>query len=160
MKKLLLITILLLIQSFPSFGNPKNMGIICKCLECKLSAINVKSYVEEKKYPSEIGFFFTNKRVKRYFISIIKDKIIFRENGFSKFSSDLDYNVNSDKIEWGYLSGVTYRYIYNRQTQILKKRFNPTKTISTIRKCQKYNSFNKFKNKMNKIALQYQSRIF
>ena len=160
MKKLLFITILLLIQSYSSFGNPKNIGIICECLECKLSAVNVASYVEEKKYPSEIGFFFDNKRVKRYFISKINNKIIFRENGFNKFSSDLDYNINLDKIEWGYLSGVTYRYIYNRQSQILKKIFNPTLTVSTIRKCQNYNNFNQFKNKMTEIALQYQSNFF
>jgi len=119
----------------------------------------VASYIEEKKYPCDIGFF-ANKRVKRYFISNIKNRIIFRQYGFNKFNSDLDYNINSNKIEWRYLSDVTYRYNYDRQSQILKKRFNPSKTVSTIFKCQKYNSFNKFKNKMTEIALQHQSKFF
>ena len=34
MKKLFIITLILLIQSFPSFGSVDGKGIVCKCLEC------------------------------------------------------------------------------------------------------------------------------
>ena len=35
MKKLFIITIILLFQSFPSFGNPNGKGIVCSCfLKC------------------------------------------------------------------------------------------------------------------------------
>ena len=33
MKKIILLTFILLFQSFPSFGNPNGKGLICKCIE-------------------------------------------------------------------------------------------------------------------------------
>ena len=63
MKKLFIITLILLIQSFPSFGSVDGKGIVCKCLDCKLEHIDPSSYMPNN-IPTEIGFHFKINKVK------------------------------------------------------------------------------------------------
>ena len=74
MKKLSIITLILLIKSFPSFGSVDGKGIVCKCLECKLEHIDPSSYILNN-IPTEIGFHFKINNVAIYFIRKIGDKI-------------------------------------------------------------------------------------
>ena len=55
MKKLFIITLILLIQSFPSFGSVDGKGIVCKCLDCKLEHLDPSSYMPNN-IPTEIRF--------------------------------------------------------------------------------------------------------
>ena len=57
MKKVILLIIIILLQSFPSFGNPNGKGLICKCEDCN----EVKLYHENK----ELGFLFNKNRVEK-----------------------------------------------------------------------------------------------
>ena len=41
MKKFFIITVILLIQSFPVFGSVDGKGIVCKCLDCKLEHLDL-----------------------------------------------------------------------------------------------------------------------
>ena len=73
MKKLFLIIIILILQSFPSYGSsPNGKGLICKCVECILGTIEWTSYIEEKKYPTEVGYFFKNDNHNYEYTKIIK----------------------------------------------------------------------------------------
>ena len=159
MKKLFLITIILLLQSFPSYGSsPNGKGLICKCVECILGTIDWTSYIEEKKYPTEVGYFFKNDKVKYYFIRKKNDKIFMSESFFKGEKEPKPYMSDLNKIEWGKYFGITYLYTLDRETLLLKKRFNEDKSISTIRKCEPYDSFNKFEKKMNELSLTYQKK--
>ena len=61
MKKLFLITVIILIQSFPSFGNQNGKGLICKCIDCENPIFHY--YYHEDK---ELGFLFKNNKVTKY----------------------------------------------------------------------------------------------
>ena len=67
MKKLLLITIILVLQSFPSFGNPNGKGVVCKCIKCDLNSIFFGTYFIKEK-PTEIGFLFKDNVVNIFII--------------------------------------------------------------------------------------------
>ena len=47
MKKLFIITIILLFQSFPSFGNPEGKGLICKNTTVTSEIKKIILYLEE-----------------------------------------------------------------------------------------------------------------
>ena len=79
MKNLFIVTLFLLLQSFPSFGSVDGKGIVCKCLECKLDHLDPSSLILNDK-PSEIGFHFKINKVAIYYISKIGDKIKVSEN--------------------------------------------------------------------------------
>ena len=67
MKKILLITIILLFQSFPSYGNPQGKGLICKCVNnCSLKLEqNYKSiYFYKNTSVSNNNFYLSNYRFK------------------------------------------------------------------------------------------------
>ena len=147
---------LFLFYTLPSFADLNNKGIICECVICKLNSINVESYVEEQKYPSEIGYFFLNDKVSRFFIKETDGQIFFFKNDFNKFESDLDIYNYKNTIEWGSLTGVTYRYILDKDTLILNKKFNPTDTINVIRQCNVYESSYMFKKKLEDLVSKYQ----
>lgn len=78
-KKIILVTIIFLLHSFPSLGSVDGKGIVCECLDCKLDHIDPSSYIPSKK-PTEIGFHFKNNKVAIYYISKIGDDIKVSEN--------------------------------------------------------------------------------
>ena len=57
MKKILLITIILLLQSFPSFGNPNGKGILCVLEDKELN----EQFPKEHKNLLKFGFSFNSK---------------------------------------------------------------------------------------------------
>ena len=85
MKKILLITIFLLLQSFPSFGNPNGKGLICKCINnCSLKTEqNYKSIYFNQYYsgPNNI-FTLTNYRTR--------NDIVYESGSVGIFEKDYD----------------------------------------------------------------------
>ena len=51
---------------------------------------------------------------------------------------------------------MTYRYILDKDTLILNKKFNPTDTINVIRQCNVYESSYMFKKKLEDLVSKYQ----
>ena len=90
MKKLFLITIILLLQSFPSFGNPNGNGILCTYGNESFSF-----YDKGKKLITKIGFIFINNKVTLNVIDRNTDEVVIR-NGYTK-----DVVRSLTKIEWG-----------------------------------------------------------
>jgi hypothetical protein len=91
MKKLLLITIILLIQSFPSFGNPNGKGILCVLEDKELN----EQFPKEHKNLLKFGFSFNNNKVTLSFVYKKNDDFLI---GSGK---PIGFNTSSDKIEWG-----------------------------------------------------------
>ena len=89
MKKLLFITLILVLQSFPSFGNPNGKGILCTYGNESFS-FNDKG----KKLITKIGFIFINNKVTLNFIDRNTDEVVIR-NGYTK-----DVVRSLTKIEW------------------------------------------------------------
>ena len=62
MKKLILITLILILQSFPSFGSPNGKGLICECILCPEDMMEFGTYYEGKN-PSVYGYWLENDKV-------------------------------------------------------------------------------------------------
>ena len=108
MKKLLLITVILLLQSFPSFGNPNGKGILCVVDDKELKEIFPKEHHNLLKF----GFSFNDNKVTFDFLGI-KNDVFFKESG-----KPTDFVTSMNKIEWG----NTYeRWELNRKTLELKE---------------------------------------
>lgn len=134
MKKLLLITIILLLQSFPSFGNPNGKGIIC-------------DFERERKdgYPFTVGFKFNDNKVEGSFIDQKNDEFYIERDTFSFFTTD-------KTIEWG---SIDYRFELDRKTLILKS-IEKT-TIFGYFQCEVH-SEKVYLEKMIQLKNQYQSK--
>ena len=156
MKKLLIITLILLIQSFPSFGSVDGKGIVCKCLDCKLEHLDPSSYMPNN-IPTEIGFHFKINKVAIYYISKIGDKIKLSENIQTTLRKKKRFFINEDEIKWTYKDSLNiYAYTLDRKTLILSQK-NITKTeIYNLRKCEAFSEIDFFKN-MNKLSENYQT---
>jgi len=89
MKKLLLITVIFILQSFPSLGDPSGKGIICKCIETECTF-------------KKSGHYFLKNKVKVHYFKRKKDEIIikFKENDY--------YRVTGSNIEWKYYDSGNY----------------------------------------------------
>ena len=90
MKKLLLITTILLLQSFPSFGNPNGKGILCT-IEDEF----FKYFDRETKIINKIGFSFSNNKVTQNFFYKKNDEILIGSGDPKDFVTTLT------KIKWG-----------------------------------------------------------
>ena len=108
MKKLLLITIILLLQSFPSFGSPIGKGLICKC---RVGKVDCPS--EYTKWWST--FYFRKDNVKNNVYYYEKDKI-------KILSIDLKYRLSPKFIKI-YIDIKNPNYILNRETLILSNKY-------------------------------------
>ena len=65
MKKILLLSIIFLLHSFPSFSNPNGKGLVCKCDY----VVDDKTYKRKKCdtiYNFDIGFYFKNYTPVKY----------------------------------------------------------------------------------------------
>ena len=156
MKKLFIITLILLIQSFPSFGSVDGKGIVCKCLDCKLEHLDPSSYMPNN-IPTEIGFHFKINKVAIYYISKIGDKIKVSENIQTTLRKKKRFYINEDEIEWTYKDSLNiYAYTLDRKTLILTQK-NITKTETyNLRKCEAFSEIDFFKN-MDKLSEIYQN---
>ena len=99
MKKIILITLFLLIKSFPSLGSVDGKGIVCECLDCKLDHIDPSSYTPNNK-PTEIGFHFKINKVAIYYISKIGDDIKVSENNQTTLRKKKRFLSDKNEIQW------------------------------------------------------------
>ena len=91
MKKLFLITIILLLQSFPSFGNPNGKGILCTIEDKEIN----KQFPKEHKNLLKLGFSFNNNLVTFKFVYQKNDDFLIGTTEGTVFTT------SSDKIKWG-----------------------------------------------------------
>ena len=156
MKKLFIITLILLIQSFPSFGSVDGKGIVCKCLDCKLEHLDPSSYMPNN-IPTEIGFHFKINKVAIYYIRKIGDKIKVGENIQTTLRKKKRFLSDENEIKWTYKDSLNiYAYSLDRKSLILSK-MNITKTEKyNIRKCEPFSEI-EFFNKMNELSKNYQN---
>ena len=104
MKNIILLTFILVFQSFPLFGNPNEKGVVCKCIKCNLNSIFIGTYLSEKK-PTEIGFLFKNNVVNIFTIGRKNDEIYYDKfEGNKKFR----FRVTNEKIIWNYYKYRTF----------------------------------------------------
>ena len=155
MKKLFLITIILILQSFPSFGEINNKGLICKYLEgngfiVEIPSLHMKVDKNGNKFPSEVGYFLNENNVIPHFFQRRNDDIELIE-----VTSPIDSFTTTNKtIEWG---NIQLRHILNRQTLLLKL-INKTKVVSKY-KCEVVEGEKVFTKKMKKIRDLYRSEL-
>ena len=155
MKKLIL-TIIILLYSYTSFGSVNDKGIICKCLKCDLGHLDPTSYMPNNM-PTEIGFHFKTNKVAIYYITKIGDKVKVSENIETTLRKKKRFSSNENEIKWTYKDSLNiYAYSLDRKTLILSKK-NITKTkIYNLRKCVPYSEIEFFK-KMNQLSDNYQT---
>ena len=156
MKNFFIITLILLIQSFPSFGSVDGKGVVCKCLDCKLEHLDPSSYMPNNK-PTEIGFHFKGNKVAIFYIRKIGDRIKLGENIQITLRKKKRFLSDENEIKWTYKDSLNiYAYSLDRQTLILSK-MNITKTKKfNIRKCKPFEEI-EFFNKMNELSENYQN---
>jgi hypothetical protein len=122
MKKLLLITIILLLQSFPSFGNNlEGKGLICKYLNDDVESIIPNQFIKidenGKKIPSVIGYFFNKGFVNPHFYMRENDNIELKKYEKMKFN----LITTNTKIEWEIIIiGFFMNHILDRKTLSLR----------------------------------------
>lgn len=157
MKKIIIITAILLTQSLSAFGKVNGKGLICKCVECELGKIPSASYIENKKKPSEIGYYFYDDKVSPYYIKIENDEIFISKGSSSYYKSDLN------RIQWevDYTNNFVHKHIFilDRKTLLLEKKsiYNYKFSYRTLRNCNPFNGFKNFKKGMNELVLGYQN---
>ena len=156
MKKLLIITLIFLIQVFPSFGSVDGKGIVCKCLDCKLDHLDPSSYMPNN-IPTEIGFHFKINKVAIYYISKIGDDIKVSENNQTSLRKKKRFSTDENKIKWTYRDSLNiYAYELDRKTLNLRK-MNIIKTEThNLRMCEAFSEIEFFK-KMNQLSEKYQN---
>ena len=156
MKKIILITLFLLIKSFPSLGSVDGKGIVCECLDCKLDHIDPSSYTSNNK-PTEIGFHFKINKVAIYYISKIGDDIKVSENNQTTLRKKKRFSSDENKIKWTYRDSLNiYAYELDRKTLNLSK-MNIIKTKThNLRMCEAFSEIDFFKN-MNQLSEKYQN---
>ena len=156
MKKVTLFIVILLLQSFPSFGSVNGKGIVCKCLDCKLDHLDPSSYISNKK-PTEIGFHFKLNKVAIYYISKIGDDIKVSENNQTSLRKKKRFSKDENKIKWAYRDSLNiYAYELDRKTLNLSK-MNIIKTEThNLRICEAFSEIDFFQN-MNQLSEKYQN---
>ena len=135
MKKVLLITIFLLLQSFSSFGSPNGKGVLCYCIKCV--------GIMDKKVR---GFFFENNNVYEYYYLFTNDKV-----DVTQTDDIFKYKLNSNTINWGNSSMGDYEL--NRKTLNFKWSTNNLTFIE--RKCELFDKI-EFRKKLSEIKNIYQ----
>ena len=112
MKKLFLITIILLLQSFPSFGSPNGKGLICKYIEGEfvkpIHNLYVKIDKNGRKIPSELGYFLNEGKITPYFFRRNNDDIELIEKNYQ-----YPFTTANKTVEWG---DTVVRSILDRKT--------------------------------------------
>tara|TARA_R110000824_G_scaffold27788_1_gene93986 strand:+ start:2430 stop:2852 length:423 start_codon:yes stop_codon:yes gene_type:complete len=127
--KYILIILISLFISLPSFANPSDKGIICECIKCFDSN-------EKKK-----GYYFTQDTVTESSFKLKKDTIIVL-NSYAEYSTSITH------IKWmWYLV-----YSLDRKTLILER--SGQDTLSTFQ-CEAFVS-DIYKKAINKIKSEYQ----
>ena len=144
MKKLFIITLLFLVQSVPSFGNPNGKGLVCKCIVCP------PKYTNE----SSTYYLFEYNKVKEFRIFSFNEKSSIEEIDYERFY------LSKDKIQWLSFSYWNKEFNLNRKNLSLKIELskNDRKISEVIRECEVLNK-NDFQIKLNKSLSDLQKLI-
>ena len=132
MKKLLLITIIFLLNSYSSYGKIDGKGIWCHIKNENIQPFHYWSY------------FFQNKEIIEYEFKQKNDRIILRGENLGK------YKTTSDSIKWRWKS---HSVILDRKTLTVKYSGLDVKHEN----CEVYNK-KEWKNKKNQLLRYYQNR--
>ena len=156
MKNIILVIVIFLLQSYPSFGSVDGKGIVCECLDCKLDHIDPSSYIPNNK-ATEIGFHFKINKVAIYYISRIGDDIKVSENNQTTLRKKKRFSTDENKIKWTYRDSLNiYAYELDRKNLNLSK-MNITKTEThNVRICEAFSEIDFFKN-INQLSGKYQN---
>ena len=152
----LLITILLIFYTLPSFASVNGKGIVCKCIECKQDHLDPSSYMPNNK-PSEIGFHFKTNKVAIYYITKVGDNIKVSENIQTTLRKKKRFSSNENEIRWTYKDSLNlYAYSLDRKTLILSKMNILKNKVYNTRKCEPFAEIDFFE-RMNELSENYQS---
>ena len=138
MKKISLITITLLILSFPTFGDPNGKGIICSW---KFGFFPENIF--PKGPPRDDGFLFENDHVVHVLIKFKNDRFFLEYTKTSKFST------SETEIRWG-------NYTLDRKKLLLYFDFGKL-TGKTLQPCSVFNK-KKFNIKMKELKNDYKKK--
>ena len=114
MKKLLLTIILLLFQTFPSFGNPNGKGIVCideKILDSFDKLNEIDTVPKLSKFVR--GFSFLDGKVTLNYLDKKNDDVVILK------SPQINFTTTTKIIEWG--GSVDIRWELDRKTLKLKE---------------------------------------
>ena len=153
MKKIILLTFILVFQSFSSFGNPNGKGVVCKCIKCDLSHIFIGTYLIKEK-PTEIGFLFKDNVVNIFIIGRKNDKIYYYD--FEK-NKKFRFRVTNEKITWDYYKYRTF-ILHRKDLKLYNEFKTKDKYYLNIRICSVHSS-QKFHKRMNSIVNKYQNQL-
>jgi hypothetical protein len=155
MKKIFLIIIILLLQSFPSFGNPNGKGLVCKCIVCP------------KKYTKKIStyYLFENNKVKEFKIFEFNEKSSIEEIDYKIFHLFKDKIYWTNFTNWSFYKDLNTDFTLNRKNLSLKielliidQKDYSTEKGEVIRQCEVLNK-NDFQIKLNKEISNFQKII-
>ena len=152
----LLITILLIFFTLPSYANVNGKGIVCKCIDCKTNHLDPSSYMPDGK-PTEIGFHFKTNKVAIYYITKVGDNIKVSENIQTTLRKKKRFSFNENEIKWTYKDNLNlYAYSLNRKTLILTKMNILKSEIYNTRRCEPFSEIEFFQ-RMNVLSENYQN---
>ena len=152
----LLITILLIFFTLPSYANVNGKGIVCKCIDCKTNHLDPSSYMPDGK-PTEIGFHFKTNKVAIYYITKVGDNIKVSENIQTTLRKKKRFSFNENEIKWTYKDNLNlYAYSLNRKTLILTKMNILKNEIYNTRRCEPFSEIEFFQ-RMNELSENYQN---
>jgi len=152
----LLITILLIFFTLPSYANVNGKGIVCKCIDCKTNHLDPSSYMPDGK-PTEIGFHFKTNKVAIYYITKVGDNIKVSENIQTTLRKKKRFSFNENEIKWTYKDNLNiYAYSLDRKTLILSKMNILKNEIYNTRRCEPFSEIEFFQ-RMNELSENYQN---
>jgi len=152
----LLITILLIFFTLPSYANVNGKGIVCKCIDCKTNHSDPSSYIPDGK-PTEIGFHFKTNKVAIYYITKVGDNIKVSENIQTTLRKKKRFSFNENEIKWTYKDNLNiYAYSLDRKTLILTKMNILKNKIYNTRRCEPFSEIEFFQ-RMNELSENYQN---
>ena len=152
----LLITILLIFFTLPSYANVNGTGIVCKCIDCKTNHLDPSSYMPDGK-PTEIGFHFKTNKVAIYYITKVGDNIKVSENIQTTLRKKKRFSFNENEIKWTYKDNLNlYAYSLDRKTLILTKMNILKNEIYNTRRCEPFSEIEFFQ-RMNVLSENYQN---
>ena len=152
----LLITILLIFFTLPSYANVNGKGIVCKCIDCKTNHLDPSSYMPDGK-PTEIGFHFKTNKVAIYYITKVGDNIKVSENIQTTLRKKKRFSFNENEIKCTYKDNLNlYAYSLDRKTLILTKMNILKNEIYNTRRCEPFSEIEFFQ-RMNELSENYQN---
>ena len=145
--KYILIILISLFISLPSFANPSGKGLICECVKCDYSSNKRK-----------IGFEFTDETFTRYSFNYSKDIIKIFQSGsytYTTYADSIRFQVATKKVVNGW--NVVTNYLLKRKSLKLKA---ATRTgIKSTYQCKIIVGEDEFLKEIDNIQKAYQKEL-